>query len=105
AGTFPEGRRASGRRLGIPPPARHPGAQGRGLSSARLPAHYRRQRRRDARGGRGARGIPEASMSAVYFERVAFIGIGHIGSSLARLMRRDKLAGTIVACARRQETL
>ena len=44
-------------------------------------------------------------MSAVYFERVAFIGIGHIGSSLARLMRRDKLAGTIVACARRQETL
>ena len=44
-------------------------------------------------------------MSAVFFERVAFIGIGHIGSSLARLMRRDKLAGTIVACARRKETL
>jgi cyclohexadieny/prephenate dehydrogenase len=44
-------------------------------------------------------------MSDLFFERVAFIGIGHIGSSLARLMRRDKLAGTIVACARRQETL
>ena len=44
-------------------------------------------------------------MSGVLFERVAFIGIGHIGSSLARLLRRDKLAGTIVACARRQETL
>ncbi|HVA13463.1 MAG TPA: prephenate/arogenate dehydrogenase family protein [Stellaceae bacterium] len=44
-------------------------------------------------------------MSELYFERVAFIGIGHIGSSLARLMRREKLAGTIVACARRQETL
>lgn len=43
-------------------------------------------------------------MSKVYFERVAFIGIGLIGSSLARVMRRDKLAGTIVACARREET-
>jgi cyclohexadieny/prephenate dehydrogenase len=44
-------------------------------------------------------------MSDVFFERVAFIGIGHIGSSLARLLRRDKLAGTIVACARRRDTL
>ena len=44
-------------------------------------------------------------MSDLFFERVAFIGIGLIGSSLARLLRRDKLAGTIVACARRQETL
>ena len=44
-------------------------------------------------------------MSDLFFERVAFIGIGHIGSSLARLMRREKSAGTIVACARRQETL
>jgi cyclohexadieny/prephenate dehydrogenase len=39
------------------------------------------------------------------FGRVAFIGIGLIGSSLARLMRRDKLAAEIVACARRRETL
>jgi cyclohexadieny/prephenate dehydrogenase len=39
------------------------------------------------------------------FDRVAFIGIGLIGSSLARLMLRDKLAGEIVVCARRQETL
>ncbi len=44
-------------------------------------------------------------MSGLFFERVAFIGIGHIGSSLARLMQREKLAGSIVACARRQETL
>ncbi len=44
-------------------------------------------------------------MSDFFFERVAFIGIGHIGSSLARLLRREKLAGTIVACARRKETL
>ncbi|MGH7007011.1 MAG: NAD(P)-binding domain-containing protein, partial [Stellaceae bacterium] len=39
------------------------------------------------------------------FERVAFIGIGLIGSSLARVMLRDKLAGEIVACARTPATL
>ena len=38
------------------------------------------------------------------FERVALIGIGLIGSSLARVLRRDQLAGEIVACARREET-
>jgi cyclohexadieny/prephenate dehydrogenase len=44
-------------------------------------------------------------VSALYFDRVALIGVGLIGSSLARVMRRDSLAGEIVACARRQETL
>ena len=44
-------------------------------------------------------------MSDLFFERVAFIGIGHIGSSLARVMLRDKLAGRITACANRAETL
>jgi len=44
-------------------------------------------------------------MAGPYFERVAFIGIGHIGSSLARLLRREKMAGTIIASARRKETL
>jgi cyclohexadieny/prephenate dehydrogenase len=39
------------------------------------------------------------------FERVAFIGLGLIGSSLARVMLRDRLAGTIVASTRRRETL
>ena len=39
------------------------------------------------------------------FDRVAFIGIGLIGSSLARVMRRDGLAGTIAVAARKQETL
>jgi len=42
---------------------------------------------------------------SVMFPRVAFIGIGHIGSSLARVMIRDRLAGEIVACARSQATL
>ena len=40
----------------------------------------------------------------ILFERVAFIGIGLIGSSMARAMRRDGTVNTIVACARRAET-
>jgi len=39
------------------------------------------------------------------FDRVALIGIGLIGSSLARVLRRDSPNTTIVACARRAETL
>jgi cyclohexadieny/prephenate dehydrogenase len=44
-------------------------------------------------------------MSEGRFDRVALIGIGLIGSSLARVLRRDSSATTIVACARRAETL
>ena len=44
-------------------------------------------------------------MTTPLFDRVALIGIGLIGSSIARVMRRDGLAGTIVACARTDETL
>jgi cyclohexadieny/prephenate dehydrogenase len=44
-------------------------------------------------------------MAAPLFERVAIIGIGLIGSSLARVIRRDNPATRIVACARRAETL
>ncbi|HYC13813.1 MAG TPA: prephenate/arogenate dehydrogenase family protein [Stellaceae bacterium] len=44
-------------------------------------------------------------MSKVHFERVALIGIGLINSSLARLLRREKLAGKIVVCARSQKSL
>ncbi|HCS69942.1 MAG TPA: prephenate/arogenate dehydrogenase family protein, partial [Rhodospirillaceae bacterium] len=34
-------------------------------------------------------------MSTPIFNRMAFIGIGLIGSSLARVVRRDGLAGEI----------
>lgn len=44
-------------------------------------------------------------MTLPIFDRVALIGFGLIGSSIARVMRRDGLAGTIVACARTDETL
>jgi cyclohexadieny/prephenate dehydrogenase len=44
-------------------------------------------------------------MSERLFDRVAIIGIGLIGSSLARVIRRDSPTTHIVACARRAETL
>jgi cyclohexadieny/prephenate dehydrogenase len=44
-------------------------------------------------------------MSKRVFDRVALIGIGLIGSSLARVLRRDNPGTSIVACARRAETL
>jgi len=39
------------------------------------------------------------------FGRVALIGIGLIGSSLARVLRRDALAGHIAVCAQTRRTL
>jgi cyclohexadieny/prephenate dehydrogenase len=39
------------------------------------------------------------------FDRAALIGIGLIGSSLARVLRRDSPGTAIIACARRAETL
>jgi cyclohexadieny/prephenate dehydrogenase len=44
-------------------------------------------------------------MEPPLFDRVAIIGIGLIGSSLARVIRRDNPATRIIACARRDETL
>ncbi len=44
-------------------------------------------------------------MGQPLFDRVAIIGIGLIGSSLARVIRRDNPATQIIACARRAETL
>ena len=39
------------------------------------------------------------------FDRVALIGIGLVGSSLAQVMRQENLAGHISISTRRQETL
>jgi cyclohexadieny/prephenate dehydrogenase len=44
-------------------------------------------------------------MNEKLFDRVALIGVGLIGSSLARVLRRDSPETTIVACARQPETL
>ncbi|NKB44844.1 MAG: prephenate/arogenate dehydrogenase family protein [Alphaproteobacteria bacterium] len=43
-------------------------------------------------------------MADALFEKVAFIGIGLIGSSMARRMMADGLVSEIVACARSEET-
>ena len=43
--------------------------------------------------------------AAPLFSRVTLIGIGLIGSSLARVMRAENLAGEIVVATRREETL
>lgn len=40
-----------------------------------------------------------------HFERIAFIGIGLIGSSLARVVRREGLAGHLVVSTRSADTL
>ncbi len=42
---------------------------------------------------------------SVLFQRIAFIGFGLIGSSLARVVRRQGLAGHIAVCARNRKTL
>jgi cyclohexadieny/prephenate dehydrogenase len=44
-------------------------------------------------------------MSTRAFDRVALIGVGLIGSSLARVLRRDSPQTAIVACARSAQTL
>src|SRR5207248_9030820 len=45
------------------------------------------------------------TMSGKLFNKVALIGIGLIGSSLARAFRRESPETEIIACARRAETL
>ncbi len=44
-------------------------------------------------------------MTQPIFDRVALVGIGLIGSSLARVMRRQNLAGHIAIATRSEETL
>jgi len=46
----------------------------------------------------------KAKSSMVLFERVAFIGIGLIGASMALAMRRAGLVRTVIACARKPKT-
>lgn len=43
-------------------------------------------------------------MTKPLFDRIAYLGIGLIGSSLARVVRRDGLARSSIACARSEET-
>ena len=64
-------------------------------------AHDRRQRGGEPAGRRGARGIHGPQMSGQpVFNRLALIGIGLIGSSIARAARAQGAARSIVATAR-----
>ncbi|RCS22435.1 prephenate/arogenate dehydrogenase family protein [Phyllobacterium salinisoli] len=44
-------------------------------------------------------------MSKIHFDKIALIGVGLIGSSLARVIKREGLAGSIVIATRSAETL
>ncbi|MEE9140246.1 MAG: prephenate/arogenate dehydrogenase family protein [Alphaproteobacteria bacterium] len=58
--------------------------------------------------GRGKRRTAAArsrSKAAPLFGRIAIIGLGLIGSSLARVVKRDRLARHVVGCARTRATL
>lgn len=50
-------------------------------------------------------GQPEMSDPAFLFQKVAFIGLGLIGSSLCRVIQDKKLARQVVASTRSQQTL
>ena len=49
--------------------------------------------------------LEKLTMAAPLFDRIALIGIGLIGSSLARVIRREGLAGHIAIATRSAETL
>jgi cyclohexadieny/prephenate dehydrogenase len=49
--------------------------------------------------------MTEQTAKGFFVERIALIGVGLIGSSLARWLRRDDAAGHIAVCARSHATL
>src|SRR5690606_27111322 len=77
-----------------------------GIRPSQRAAYDDRHRRSQSRRSRRTRGIPERlNMTTQMFDRIALIGIGLIGSSLARVIRREKLAGEIVISTRSATTL
>ena len=64
-------------------------------------AHDGRHRGRQSRCRRSSRRIPRAvTMAEPLFQKIALVGIGLIGSSLAHVVRREKLAGHIAISTR-----
>src|ERR1041385_735307 len=91
-------------------PWAHPAQDGR-LWPGPLPAHHHRDRGGDARAcegdgrlrqwqGQGGRG----QMSEPLFKQVALIGLGLIGSSLARVIKKERLADHVAGTARSAKT-
>src|ERR1700690_521107 len=109
---FPVGGvRRCGCRRSVPEiPRPHPAQDGR-LWPQPLPAYHRRHGSREqGAGGRIGRlrqwksTRRGATMSVPLFKRVALVGLGLIGSSLARVIKREGLAGHVAGTARSQKT-
>ena len=95
AGEFPprpfpgRQRPVRGGRRRVPPVAAHHLAARGGIRLPRCAAHDGRHRGGESRGARRAQGVPrrvrrEASMTEPIFDTVAIVGLGLIGSSVAR---------------------
>src|SRR5690606_36360921 len=77
-----------------------------GIRPSQRAAYDDRHRRSQSRRSRRTRGIPERlNMTTQMFDRIALIGIGLIGSSLARVIRREGLADHVVISTRSESTL
>src|SRR6185437_3948818 len=68
-------------------------------------AHLDRARGGNARCRRGAQGFRRQGSQRLMFKKLALVGIGLIGSSIARAARAHGLAETIAITTRRPETL
>src|SRR4029434_6220917 len=91
----------------VPHQTRPDPAAGRSVQAAQRPANECWHRRGQSPRGAGTQGIseePGMNKPAPLFNRLALIGVGLIGSSIARAARAQGAARTIVATARSPRT-
>src|SRR5438105_3502595 len=101
----PRARPHRGGRRRVPHPARTDLASGQSVQAAECVAHERRHRGGEPARGRGAGRVHGPQMRGQpIFNRVALIGMGLIGSSIARATRAQGTARSIVATARSAAT-
>src|SRR5258708_2735397 len=102
---LPRARPHRGRRRRVPHPARTDLASGQSVQAAECVAHERRHRGGEPARGRGAGRVHGPQMRGQpIFNRPALIGMGLIGSSIARAPRAQGTARSIVATARSAAT-
>src|SRR5713226_6810289 len=101
----PRARPHRGGRRRVPHPARTYLASGQSVQAAECVAHERRHRGGEPARGRGAGRVHGPQMRGQpIFNRLALIGMGLIGSSIARATRAQGTARSIVATARSAAT-
>src|ERR1700686_3482338 len=94
-----------GRRRRVPDQAWPGAARAQQLRPAARAAHDHRHRGGQSAGGRGAARLHGAQVNAnASFEKIALLGFGLIGGSIARAARAQGLAGEIVTTARSAKT-